>query len=417
MAQRVYAHTQARTHLVKGLELLEHLPVTPDRLQQELKLRLSLGTSLTVIKGISTSEVKEIYERAQELAVQVGDDWDRYSVLFGLYLSNRTRGQLRVAHDLAKQRLTLAEQAGDSSKRAEAYESLGVVHLHFGQWTASRTFLEQALNRSGDHSFHTASLIPAQHYGLAAQRNLGITLWHLGFPDQALEQLDEVIARAQKLSHPYTLASTYSGSAWFHQYRREFPLVLAHAETAIALSLEHGFSHWLQYSAMLMGWALAQQGHVEAGTTHMHRSFATRRAMGTQDLQLLFLALLAEVYDQAGRPEEGVRVLNEALDMVEVNGERSSEAELYRLKGELLRIQEADADEVESHFLQALAVARQQEAKSLELRAAMSLCRLWQRQNKCQEAYALLAGIYDWFTEGFSTPDLVEARALLEELA
>jgi predicted ATPase len=164
-------------------------------------------------------------------------------------------------------------------------------------------------------------------------------------------------------------------------------------------------------------WASAQQGQVDVGMAQMHQSIAGDEAMGAYLQQPSILALLAELYGQVGQPEEGLRLLDKALDQVEARGERWSEAEIYRLRGELLRIQGADTSEVESHFLQALAITQQQEAKSLELRAAMSLSRLWQAQGRSQEAHALLAGIYRWFTEGFSTPDLVEARILLEELS
>jgi DNA-binding SARP family transcriptional activator/tetratricopeptide (TPR) repeat protein len=417
VAQRIFAHAEATSHLRKGLGLLDHLPVSPDRLQQKLRLRLSLADSLTILKGMSAAEVKAVYEQALDLAMPVGDHSERFAALLGLFRSHLTRGQLQAAHDLAKQCLALAEQVGNASQLAGARMSLGVLLIHLGQWKASRTLLEQALDRSSDRSFYSEAVVPVQHRGVSSHRHLPVALWHLGYPDQALAQMDEVLARAEALADPYTSASIYSWFAWLNHYRREAALVQAQAEIAIAISLQHGFPYHLEQSDILLGWALAQQGQVEAGIARMQSSLAIRVTMDAHLHQPAFLALLAEVYGQAGQPEQGVRVLDEALSIAEVTGDRWSHPELYRLKGELLRRQGVDAQEVESHFCQALAVAQQQEAKSLELRAAMSLARLWQQQNQRQQARALLAEIYGWFTEGFHTPDLIEARALLEELA
>jgi DNA-binding SARP family transcriptional activator/predicted ATPase len=417
VAQRIYAHAEAIYHLNKELGLLDYLPVTRDRLHRELRLRLALAVSLSVLKGVSAFEVKEAYEQALALAMQVGDNSDRFATLLGLYVSHVTRGELQAAYPLAKQRLALAEQVGNPSQLAGARGSLGVVLLHLGQFTASRMLLEQGLDRASDQAFYSEAVIPMQLIGLAFHRHLAVALWHLGYPDQALAQMDEALARAERLSHPYTSASIYCWSAWLHQYRREAALVQPQAETAIALSMQHGFPYWYEHGSILLGWALAQQGQGEAGIANIQRSLAARLTMDAHLHQPAFLSLLAEMYGQVGQPEEGVRVLDEALDIVEASGERWSQAELYRLKGELLHKQGADAQAVESHFCQALAVAQQQEAKSLELRAAMSLARLWQQQNQRQQAHALLAEIYDWFTEGFNTPDLIDAKALLEDLA
>ena len=190
--------------------------------------------------------------------------------------------------------------------------------------------------------FYAAPLIPSQHLGLTNQRHLSIALWHLGYPDQALEQMQEALAWAEALSHPFTLASTYAGSAWLYQHRREAALVQAQAEVAMTLSLQHGFTYGLQQSSIYLGWALIQQGQVEAGMACMQRGFALRQTMDAHNHQPAVLALLTEAYSQVGRLEEAFRVLNEAFAIVEANGERYAEAELYRLKGELLHKQTAD---------------------------------------------------------------------------
>ncbi len=419
VAQRIYAHAEASSYLFKGLELLNRLPVTQEHLQQELRLRMAQAISLAALKGGSAAEVKDIYTRVQELAVQVDDVQAHFDALDGLFVNSVGRAQLQEAQQLVQQQIALADQTGDISQIADARGGQGIVYFYLGQWTPCRTLLEQCLFRSQDQSFYAKPLIPAQHLGLANHRHLSIALWHLGYPDQALEQMQEAMARAEALSHPFTLASTYGNAARLYQYRREAALVQAQAETTITLCLQHGFSDWLYQSKFQLGWALIQQGQAEAeaGMASMYRAFAIRWKMDTSLTQPERLARLAEAYGQVGQPEAALRVLNEALDIVEANGARYTEAELYRIKGVLLHKQAADTREVERHFLHALTIAQQQEAKSLELRVALSLNKLWQQQGRSQESLALLAEIYDRFTEGFSTPDLVEARALLEELS
>jgi DNA-binding SARP family transcriptional activator/predicted ATPase len=416
-AQRIYAHTEASSYLARALELLKNLPATTDRLQQELKLRLALAISLNVLKGQADSGLREEYARAYELAIQVGSSLDLYAALFGLFLHNLTRAQLQVAHELAEQRHALAMQIGAPSRYAETCGSLGVVHFHRGQWTASRTFLEQALDRASDHLFYSAKKLPVQHHPLAFHRHLAVALWHLGYPDQALEQMNEVIARAEKLAHPYTSVSVYSWRTWLHHFRREVSLVQIQAERAMALCLEYGMHFWHVHNFIFRGWAVAQQGQVDTGITEIRKGLEAMESMEYRIHKPALLGLLADAYGRADKLHLGLHVLHEALTTVGVSGERFSESELYRLKGELLLMQGTDRAEIESHLLQSLTIARQQEAKSLELRAALTLSKLWKQQDKHQEAHALLAPIYDWFTEGFDTRDLVEARAFLEELS
>lgn len=229
--------------------------------------------------------------------------------------------------------------------------------------------------------------------------------------------MDRTLLSAQALAHPYTLAFVMAGSAWLHMFRHEPAEALAQAEQVIALSQQHGFRFLMARGITIEGWALAQQGHIEAGIARMHEGVDALEAVEAHNNQQAFLPFLAEAYGQAGRPEHGLRLLDEAMNAVESTDALYSMAELQRVKGELLRVRGADEQAIEHYFLQALVVARQQEAKSLELRVALSLSKLWRQQGRSQEALALLAEIYGWFTEGFSTPDLVEAKALLEELS
>ena len=229
--------------------------------------------------------------------------------------------------------------------------------------------------------------------------------------------MEETRALARKLAHPFSVAQTLLLSALLHQLRREPQAARAQAEAARALCTEQGFGMYGDWSLLPRGWALAQQGEVAEGIAQIRQGFAGFRATGAGVSWPWWLALAAEACGKGGQLDEGLCALEEALAAVQHNEEGHYEAEVYRLKGELLLQQSAAHPEAaEAQLQQALAVARRQQAKSWELRAAMSLARLWQQQGKRSEAYELLAPIYGWFTEGFDTADLQEAKALLEEL-
>jgi tetratricopeptide (TPR) repeat protein len=412
VAQQIYAHAESTHQLTKGLALLRQLPITSERLHQELRLQFALGISLSILRGMQTIEVREVYIRAQTLAAEVGSDQDRLVAVAGLHINELTRGQIQAAYDLAAQGLALAERIGDPTGLVEAHGRMGTALYNLGQWQASLDHLEQALAQPEYH-WDSASLLRWPHHqGITVRRFLSVVLWHLGYPERAQQQMNQALAMAQELAHPYTLVAALSWAARLHFYRREPALVQAQGEKAIALAQQQGFRGSLGQSLMFEGWALVQQGQVEMGLAHMHDGLDIGETLQGPT----FLSILVETYRHIRQPARGMLLLGEALDHMAVTGTRSSEAELHRLKGELLHMQGTDEQAVEAQFRQALTVAQQQEAKSLELRAAMSLARLWQRQGKRAQAHDLLAEIYSWFTEGFDTLDLQEAKALLEEL-
>jgi predicted ATPase len=242
-------------------------------------------------------------------------------------------------------------------------------------------------------------------------------LWYLGYPDQGLVRSHEALTLAQQSAHPFSLGFVLCWAAMFHQFRLEAQVAQDRAEAAISLATAQGFPVWLANSSMLRGWTLAQQGQAEEGIEQFHQGLLTLRATGAEVLQPYFLALLADAHGTMGQPEEGFTVLTEALTLADTRGERWYESETYRLKGALLLQQNSDNQaEVENCFHQAIAIAQNQQAKSLELRAATSLARLWQSQGKRDEARQLLSDVYNWFTEGFDTADLKDAKALLASL-
>jgi predicted ATPase len=272
-----------------------------------------------------------------------------------------------------------------------------------------------------DPQKHPPSIVGMEDPRLDCLSYAAWTLWQLGYPDQALTKSQEAVALAKGLSRPFSLALALGFAAWFHSFRRAEQLAREQAEAVITLSTEQGFPYWLANGTMVRGGALTEQGEVEEGIAQIQKGLAAFRSIGAEVGRIWSLAMLAEAHGKVGQVGEGLAVLAEALDLVDKTGERVKEAELYRLKGELTlqaQIQGPTskvAEEAETCFLKAIEVARHQQAKSLELRAVMSLSRLWQQQGKKDEACNLLTKIYGWFTEGFDTKDLQEAKALLDE--
>jgi predicted ATPase len=303
--------------------------------------------------------------------------------------------------------LSLAQHVQDPVGLADAHIMLGNALFFLGGRGAARPHLEQgiALYNAQPHRFHVLS---PDHLGVFGLSRLTQILWELGYPDQALQRSQEALTLAQERAHPFSVATALIFAAYLHQYRREAHMTYERAEAALGLSREQGFALRLAQATILRGWALVEQGQGEAGLAQIRQGLAANRATGATMVVLgSDLRLLAEAYGKVGQSEEGLRVI-----------EGQQGAEFYRLQGELLLARSSEHQaEAETCFRQALEVARHQQAKSWELRAAMSLSRLWQRQGKRAEAYELLAPVYNWFTEGFDTADLQDARALLEAVA
>jgi predicted ATPase len=283
----------------------------------------------------------------------------------------------------------------------------------------AQEYLEQGISNYDIQQHQSLALVDDQDPGVANLSYAALNLWMLGYPDRALERCSEALALAQELSHPYSLTMALIWIGWVHRFRREGREVQERTEAAISLSEKHDFTLLVTVGTLLRGWALAEQAEVEEAILQMQQVLAsTALSHGLELAPPFLLALLAEAYDYVGQPEEGLRILVKA--QAQINEEREwlwVEAEIPRLMGELLLLCGQSETEVEANFQQAIEIARRQGARSLELRAATSLARLWSSQGKRDEARQLLAPVYGWFSEGFDTPDLVEARALLEELS
>ncbi len=400
--------------------------------------KLALAAPLMATKGYTTPEVEQAYTRALALCRQVGETPQLFPVLSGLRTFYHVRGECQTSRELGEQLLSLAQRVQDPALLVRAHLMLGDTLFWLGELAAARTHLEQgiALYNPQQHRFDV--FVYGYDSGVFGLSYAALVLWLLGYPDQALKRNHEALALARELSHPVSSAVALIFVAWIYQLRREGQEAQEQAQAEIMLSSEQGFPHWLAWGTILRGWALAAQGQEEEGIAQIRQGMAAYRATGAELARSYFLALLVEAYGKGGQVEERLSVLAEALAQVEKTEERVYEAELYRLKGTLTLeargwrletgpsslqtsslkplVSREAAQEAEECFQKAIEIAQRQQAKSLELRATVSLARLWQQHGKQHEAYRMLSEIYGWFTEGFDTKDLQEAKALLDSL-
>jgi class 3 adenylate cyclase/tetratricopeptide (TPR) repeat protein len=416
------ANPEAISHLTKALELLKTLPESPSRAQQELGLQIALGVSLMPTKGYAAPEVETVYSRVRELYNEVGESPQFFPMLFGLWQFYAVRAEYNTARELGEQLISLARSAQDPALLIEAHVARGNTLSFLGELVLAREHLEHAIALYDPQKYRSHAFVYAQDPGVHSLSYATLVLWLLGYPDRARKRSLEAFALAQELSHPYSSAFALVHVLYVHRFSRDVKATEERARELAALSTEHGFPITLAAGAAHLGWALAEQGLGEEGIVQIRQAIDTWRATGsTLFYQPFLLAMLAEAYGKVGLSDDGLTVLAEALAIADNTGERFWEAELYRLKGELTLQSQFQGskfkvrDEVEGCFRKAIDVARRQSAKSLELRAVMSLSRLWWHHGNRSEARRTLAEIYGWFTEGFDTADLKEARTLLKD--
>jgi predicted ATPase len=442
-ARRLSAHDEAIAHLTRALALLVTLPDTPERALQEVRLQLDLGNVWIAVKGFAAPEAGQAYSRACALCRHVGETPQLYPVLQGLQRYYVMRGEFQTAREVGEEFLHLAQHQQNLAARLAAQAALGPTLYYLGELTAAREQLKQGVALYDLRQHRSLAFDYGTDPGVTCLFHEALTLWHLGYPEQALARSHQALSLAQDLSHPFTLAVALYQLALLYQLRRDEQAALAQAQATIIFSSEHDFPIWRATATIVQGWVLVGQGEMKEGISRICQGLDTCRNLGTAaggaPGTTQYLSVLAEAYSKAGRPHEGLDVLAEAQATANGGGERMWAAELYRLKGELLLKDEGErpalpvlnevegpvlnevdgmkAESPENCFLRALEIARRQQAKSLELRAVMSLCRLRQEQGKKEEARQMLAEIYGWFTEGFDTVDLREAKSLLDALS
>jgi predicted ATPase len=416
-AARRHAYPEALAALRKGLALLATLPDSPERPQRELTLRLTLGELLIAAQGRAAPEVGEVYTRARTLCQEVGETLQRFRVLGGLIQFHRAQAQLGAAEESSWQFCHMAQQQRNTVLLLEGYAALGIVALYRGDFMAARAHLEQSVHLGHPWQPPSSPFYGGYHPGVSTLSWIAQILGELGYGDQAQQRSQEALALAQQVEDTPSLAYAELLAAILSQDSRDVAATQAHADALMTLAAEQGFELRVEQSRILRGWVMAMQGHTAEGVMQIRQGLVTQQSVGPKPYSPYFLSLLVEACGQAGQPEAGLEVLEEALTLVHTTETRRWEARLYRLKGVLLlQLPSADVQQADACFQQALRVACVQQARALELQAAMSLSRLWQRQGKRQAARALLAPVYGWFTEGFDTADLQEAKTLLEAL-
>ena len=412
------AYQEAISHLTTGLSLLQTLPETLERHQLELQLQTELGAASQSVKGYAAPEVEDAFTRARLLCQQLGDTQDVFPVLFGLWRFYNTQSDFPPARQLGEELLRLAEREDRSPLYVMAHYAVGTTDLFMGELPSAHFHLEESIAHYTPAQRCSPMFRAGQDPGVTCLILSALTLWLRGYPDQALSRVNKTLSLATELAHPYTCAYALNFASMVCQFRREVKDVYNHVSAAVTLSTEQGFSFLLAQSTCIRAWVLTALGRREEGLVPIRQSLTEWCAAGAELFVPYFLTLLAEGYGNLNQVDEGLDALNEALEVIERTDEHWRKAEVYRLQGELLLHQVTpNVVQAESCFQQALDVSRHQQAKSLELRASTSLAKLWQSQGKVAEAYDLLAPTYNWFTEGFDTADLIDAKTLLDELS
>jgi class 3 adenylate cyclase/tetratricopeptide (TPR) repeat protein len=423
-AARESANAEALVHLRRGLELLSTLPERPESAQQELAFQAALGPVLIALRGWSAAETEAAYKRAVELCQQIGNAPQLFQALYGECAVYAVRPQLHEMYKLAERFLSLAQQRQQSDAIVEGNFLLGYALFFMADLPGALKHLQCAIQLYGTKPRREL----AEHYGhdpgMSCRFFASCTLWLLGHPEQARKMALECISLAKNVAHSFSLAYAHATAALAFQLQRDISLVREQAKAGMVLSREQGIPHFLSFAEAMWGWVLTEEGETETGIEHLCQGAAGWRSQGSELLQPYWLALLADAYGKTRQVNRALAAITEAFNIVDQTGETFYQPELYRLQGELM-LQQANPQaqivnvkcDAEASLRKAIEIASQQQSKWLELRAATSLARLFQKRGDCTAARDLLEPIHSWFTEGFETFDLKAAKALLEELA
>jgi class 3 adenylate cyclase/predicted ATPase len=412
------ANGEAVTYLRQGLNLASKLPPDRARMRHELRLLLALGPALQQVQGFGADEVETTYTRARELCEQVGEPVELFQALWGLWLYTvGGKARFNEGPRIAQELLDLAERQGDPALLLEARHALSPTTLWVGEPAAARQHAEQGIALYDQERHRSLAFLYGGHDpGVCCHMHSALALWMLGYPRAALDRGRRGMTLARDLAHPMSIANALPFLGAVQQLRGEVEEVHELADSTMELSATHGLPQWLAIGRMLSGWVQAERGR---GVAQLQSAVDDYRSKGKFDFwESYFLTLLAATFLKHGAIDDGLRTVMDALKGADQTGSQIYNAEFHRLRGELLLARDpADASQAEASFSRALAIAGNQNAKSWELRAALSLGRLWQRQGKRDEAAQLLSGVHDWFTEGFDTADLREAKIFLDGLA
>ncbi len=418
-AFRHHGYQEATDHARRGLDLLMALPPAPERLDQEMALQIMLGAALIPTKGFADPEVARAYARTRELCENAEPTPRLFPVLLGLGRFHNIRGEVEIARNVGRRLLSIADLTGDAAARLAAHNALGIMAFYGGDLDAALADLERgmALYEREQHSpGRSAAFRVGQDPGVSCMVYAAWALQLLGYPARAAARMEDALALARSLDHPFSLAYASHFAAGFYQCRRAPDAVKPLEDECRTHATEHGFNLFLMAGAIHRGWLLSVEARGAEGLDQIREGLAAWRAIGAELRRPAFLAAGAEACERLGRAEEGLALVAEGLAIGAQTGQHYWDAELHRSAG-ALALRSGAEELAEGGFRDAIAVARRQRARWWELRAVTSLSGLWKKQGKTREAHALLAGVTRWFTEGFDTVDLSEATALLEALA
>jgi predicted ATPase/class 3 adenylate cyclase len=411
------ADPEAVGQLRRGLEVLMGLPESTQRDRIELEFQLAIGTPLIALSGWSGPLVAVAYERASALCERLGNAERLIPTLFGLASNRVVRGETRTAQRLAERCRTLAKRSGNPAHQLLGHRAMGAALMQLGALREARSEFEritELYDPDRDRDLAARCVTDPRASGLSF---LSLVLWLTGYPDQAKRTAREGFRCAAELEHANTSGHLrLHGGAQLAELLRDVGAAREHADAVIALAAEHHMPYWRGHGTVIRGWVAAREGRPDAGALLVRQGITELDALGTAFHRSHYLGILARIHAELGDCMTGLELLGEAYDGVRRTEVYLWQAELHWLEGELLSMSGASRARVEACFIEALEVARRQEARSFELRAAASLARLWADQGKRARAHDLLAPVYHWFVEGFETADLKEAKALLDEL-
>jgi predicted ATPase len=406
------------TQLRKGLELLSSLGESQERARMELELQVDLCAALVAWKGSAAPDTGKAYARARVLCHQLGDKTALVPVLSGHCHFHYMRGNCLEAREIAEELLRLGQPQNDAACLLLGHRSVALCLHQLGEFASAVQNFKSVISLYIPNLHQSGASIAAYDMRVGALAYISWDLLILGFPDQALSQIDQALALSRKLQHPHTLASALTMWGCFNRLRHVEDATEEPLRELIEVATEQEFSFFLAIATMMRGHALVARGETEKGLALARKGLDDKTGMGSVANQTYYLGLLARSCARAGRIDDALSVLATALDAAESMGERWFEAELHRMSGEyVIELRKNEEARAEACFCRAVSVAQRQNARLWELRASTSLARLWRDQGKRTEARDLLAPIYGWFTEGFDTPDLKDAKALLDELA
>lgn len=418
-ARQRSASAETIRHLSRGIELLQTLPEGLTRSERELVLQIELGMTLVATEGWGSHDAEAAYRRARELCEHIGELPQVFRVMRGLITFYAARAELGTAHELTERLMQLAEQSGESHLLLLAHQQLGILHYFEGHPTAALEQFEQAIELHEPSEHRHLTELHGEDLGVFARIWMAWPQWLLGHPDQAVETSREALELGERVNHHFSLAYAFVWTAILHVMRREPGRARTMAERAIAICERQGFAFLLAEGQLVVAWSHLYEpldaNAMSAAAAEFQECVTRVGGRGIMANGPMMIGYLANAYERAGQYAQALASVNAGLSLSQATGQMQWDAELHRMKGEFLLHDEGDEDEVEQLFQRGLEIARSQKALSLELRAAVSLGRLWKKQGQLERARELIVPIYARFTEGFDCPDLVEAQELLED--